>query len=573
MRSATVLICAIPLIIHVGCSGADGDNDNTAPDAHVPPVGVCASGISPGPAPIRRLTREEYNNTVYQLLGDTTFPANKFSPDEEVNGFTNQAAALVVSPLLAEQYLGAAEDLAERHAPQLLEQVSGCAGANPAADACNSGIETFINDFGKRTFRRPLSGEEITVHQQIFTAGTTLEGAGYNPLQGMELLLQAMLQSPHFLYRVEIGHPDPIDSQSGMSDESGDLIELTSYEVASRLSYLLWGTMPDIALFEAADRDELRTPSEIAEQARRMLAAPRARDAVRNFHRQWLGLNHVSDIAAIGKDRTIYPDYDPTLLPLMQRETEEFLEYVVFDGPGDADTIFTASFSFLNDRMAAFYGSGATENPEGAEFEKVELDPNRYAGILTHPGLLAAHSKTDSSSPVHRGKFIRERILCQSAPPPPDVVPPAPEVDPTLTTREQYLMHEAAQECRGCHQQMDAIGFGLEHFDALGRYRETQNGKSIDASGEIIGTLDADGVFDGALELANRLGSSEQVRECVTIQWFRYGYGRNETLEDSCTLDFLRQSFADSNYNIKEFLVALTQTDAFRYRKRVELAE
>lgn len=529
------------------------------------PVPVsCEGPLSPGPSPIRRLTQVEYNNTVFQLLGDTTFPASNFAPDEEANGFDNQASALVVSPLLSEQYLGAAEDLAASHVDTLLTDLPACTASTVDQTACAREAEAFIRDFGLRSFRRPLSEEELQAHKDLFTEGTSLGEGAYDPRAGLQMVVQAMLQSPYFLYRVEFGMPDPVE---------GDVVQLTSYEMASRLSYLFWNTMPDTALFEAAERDELRTPGQIEAQARRMLQAPRAREAVKNFHRQWLGLDEISGIAATGKDRTVYPEYSEALLPLMQKETELFLDYLIFEENGNVDTMFTASYSMMNRDLAAFYG--IENGPQGDAFERVELNPNTHAGFLTQAGLLALHATADGSSPVHRGKFVREKILCQIPPPPPDVVPPPPTVDPNETTRNQYIQHEEDPACYGCHRLMDPIGFGFEHFDALGRYRETQgeNNLPIDATGELVGTDDVDGPFDGAIELSQRLGSSDQVRNCVATQWFRFAYGRTETEEDQCSMDTIQLSFAAAGHDIKELLVALTQTDAFRYRRRVQAEE
>jgi Protein of unknown function (DUF1592)/Protein of unknown function (DUF1588)/Protein of unknown function (DUF1587)/Protein of unknown function (DUF1595)/Protein of unknown function (DUF1585) len=562
-RTMTPMLGAVLLspafLTMAGCAG-----DPSGPTPGDLPAS-CTGPISPGPSPVRRLTQTEYNNTVFTLLGDQTYPANEFAPDEEANGFTNQASALVVSPLLAEQYMTAAETLARAHAGGLLTRdLPACAGASVDASACNAAAETFVSNFGKKAFRRPLTDDEVQLHADLFVQGTTLGAGSYDPGIGVELVIQAMLQSPHFLYRVESGRPESVE---------GDIVEMTSYEMASRLSYLFWGTMPDAALFEAADRDELRTPDQIEAQARRMLAAPRAREAVKSFHRQWLGLDEIVTVAATGKDRTVYPDYRESMLPLLQQETERFLDHAIFEADASVQDLYTAPYSIMNGELAEFYGIQGV--PAGAGFQRVELDPAKYAGFLTQAGLLALHAKSDGSSPVHRGKFVRERLLCQTPPPPPDVVPPPPTVDPTKTTREQYAQHEEDPGCASCHQWMDPLGFGFEHFDALGRYRETQSGLAIDATGE-IGLIDEPGIegpFDGVVELADRLAQSSRVRECVSKQWFRYAYGRTETEADTCSMDLVNLRFSESEYDIKELLVALTQTDAFRYRQRIQTEE
>jgi hypothetical protein len=541
---------AIGACASIGCKSED-------PPADDRPEGCGAP--DPGPSPIRRLTRVEYNNTVYQLLGDNSQPANAFPPDEEAAGFDNQASALVVSPLLAEHYMLAAEALAGEHTPTLMAQLPDCSTAGTNHDVCSEDARAFVESFGKRAFRRPLTESEITIFVDLFEHGTTLGESTYAPDVGVEMVVEAMLQSPHFLYRVEFGMPDP---------EGAGVVELTSWEVASRLSYLLWNTMPDEALFEAAEADELRTSAQIEAQARRMMDTPRAREAVKNFHRQWLGLDEVeSRIVALGKNAEIYPDYAITLPYLWRKETEAFLDYAVFEENASVDTLFTAPYSMMNEELAAFYG---VSGPVGEEFVRVELDPSKYSGFLTHAGLLALHAKPDRSSPVHRGKFVRTTLMCEPPIAPPPNVPPPPDIDTSKTTREQFSEHVAAPECAGCHYTMDPVGFGFEHYDGIGRYRATENGLEIDASGEMIGSLDIDGPFDGAVELASRLASSEQVKSCVVAQWFRFGYGRVETEADSCSITQVEEAFAAADYDIKELVIALTMTDAFRYRRTLD---
>ncbi|WP_437636942.1 DUF1592 domain-containing protein [Sorangium sp. So ce854] len=553
MAEPRALRWPIGLLLLASCSGQFGDlpADDGGGEATAP---LCTT-VEPGESPLRRMTRVEYDNTVFDLLGDDSRPARGFVPEEESLGFNNQAAALVVSPLLAEQYMTAAEGVAERATGKLLGEAPACREAAAGA-ACRGEIAALVASLGKRAFRRPLADDEVAELVELFQRGIALGEAPDDASTGLALVVQAMLQSPHFLYRVELGMPDPVE---------GDVVPLSSYEIASRLSYLLWGTMPDDALFAAADRGELGTAAEIEAQARRMLESPRAREAVKNFHRQWLGLADIDEIAAGGKDPALYPEYRDELLPLFQAETEAFLDHAIFEEDASVGALFTAPYSMMNRELAEFYG---VEGPRGEAFERVALDPSQRAGFVTHAGLLALYAKPDRSSPVHRGRFVRQSLLCQIPPPPPDVVPEPPMVDPTKTTREQFSQHVSDAGCRSCHALLDPIGFGFEHYDALGRWRATENGLPVDASGELTQT-DIDGPFDGAVELAHRLAESEQVRACVVKQWFRFGYGRAEQSEDACSLSQATQAFEASGHNIKALLVALTQTDAFRYRRMI----
>ncbi|MEM7158547.1 MAG: DUF1592 domain-containing protein [Myxococcota bacterium] len=517
-------------------------------------------GISigdPGPSPLRRLTRLEYNNAVFQIFGDTSQPALAFAPEETALGFNNQASALVVSPLLAEQFLTAAENLAVKHSPTILATLASCANATSLDGGCTTQSQAWIRSFGKEVFRRPMADDEVTEWFAVFSDGTALDG-GFDALSGVELVVAGMLQSPHFLYRVEFGRNEP---------NAEGIDELSPHEMATRLSFLFWNSPPDRILIDAADADELRTPEQLEQQARRLLRAPRAREAVRNFHRQWLELEKVTEVlAGIGKDTEMFPDYDPDILPLLQQETEGFFEFAVFDADATLDTLFTAPFTIVNQPLAEFYGfdaPGATEE----QFVRVELDPARYSGFLTQAGLLALYAKPNRTSPVHRGKFVRERLLCQIPPPPPDVVPEAPDVDISQTTRQQLEQHKTDPLCSSCHQMLDPLGLGFEHFDAMGRWRDDENGLPIDASGEFIATTDIDGAFNGVVEFGAAMGGSQQVRDCVTTQWFRFAHGRGETDADDESLALVREAFARSEFRIQELLVALTQTHAFRYRR------
>jgi hypothetical protein len=548
-----IALLSLALLPLVACNSKPGTEEHTTKE-----VDECESSLKPGPAPIRRLTRVEYNNTVYQLFGDNSQPADAFPPDEEAGGFDNQADVLVVSPLLAENYLSAAEKLAATHTPTLMQQLLNCQGGAVDEAACTSDANAFVRSFGKLAFRRPLTDAEVQKYVDLFVHGTDLDQMPYSPSMGVQLVVAALLQSPHFLYRVEFGMADPSE---------GDIVELTDYEIASRLSYLLWNTMPDAILFEAADAGLLRDPAEIEAQARRMLDTPKAREAVKNFHRQWLHLDEIEPvILASGKDPAIYPEFYDGLPLLWRTETETFLDHAVFEEDANLEFLFTAPYTMMNEELADFYG---VDGPKGIEFTRVDLDPSRYSGFMTQPGLMALLAKRDRSSPIHRGKFVRETILCQVPPPPPDNVPEPPSVDESQTTREQFAEHSENAVCAGCHALMDPIGFGFEHFDGIGRYRASEWGLEIDAAGELRAT-DVDGAFSGAIELAQLLASSDQVKACVESQWFRFGYGRFETEEDECSIDEIHAAFAASNYDIKELIIALTLTDAFRYRHAVQ---
>jgi hypothetical protein len=491
----------------------------------------------------RRLTRVEYDNTIRDLLGIDDRPGETFPPDEETLGFDNNASAQNVSPLLAESYMTTGEQLSERAD---LTEILPCELDTEEQLAC---AETFLLDFGARAYRRPLADQELQA-----LLGAVSWGVDHADFEtGIRLALQAILQSPHFLYRVEVGVPVP---------ERPDLLALTPYEMASRLSYLLWNTMPDRDLFLAAELNQLSTPEEIATQARRLLADPKAKKMMAHFYGQWLELDAVEHVQ---KDLAIFPGFSRDVAKLLRKETEMLMDDVIWDQNTDIREIFATSKTFRNGPLSAFYGEAG---PPGEEFVNMGLDPARRAGILSHGSILATHAKTNQGSPIHRGLFVREQLFCHIMPEPPDdfaIAPP--DLDPNLSTRERFRQHRLDPACAGCHAVMDPIGFGFEHFDGVGRYRETENGLPIDASGELTVT-DVDGPFEGAPGLAAKLAQSEDLLSCVVSQAFRFAYGRGESEADQHTMEQLRMGFIDGGSKLQELFVQLTQTDAFRFRKR-----
>jgi hypothetical protein len=539
MRRAA-LVLALPLTA-LACIGQIGDPPDGITVVEEP---LCGEVLRPGPAPVRRMTRFEYNNTVRDLLGDDTSPASDFGAEEEALGFNNNAANLVTSSALAEKYMVAAEGISARATDPLAKNVA-CDPAVAGEDAC---AREFIASFGKRAFRRPLGQEETDIFVSLYTAAR----ATGDFREGIRAVIEAAIQMPDFLYRLEIGG-DPAPGEG--------VVRLDDWAMASRLSYFLWGTMPDADLFAAAEAGELRTNEQIEAQARRMLDHPSAREAVKNFHRQWLDYER---IANVGKDAALFPTWAPTLKDQMRQETELFIDSVVFDEGGDLGSLLTASYSFMSPELATFYGAPV---PTGPGFERVELDPSQRAGLFTMGSILTINAHSNQTSPVHRGKLVREVFFCDlMPPPPPEIMITVPTPDPNSTARDRFAQHSSDPACKGCHELMDGIGFGFENYDGVGRYRTEENGKPVDATGSIIKS-DVDGTFDGAVELAHKLTGSDKVRGCYAKQWFRFAYGRGETQEDTCSMDALKKQFDEGGGDIKELLVALTQTDAFLYRK------
>jgi hypothetical protein len=399
-----------------------------------------------------------------------------------------------------------------------------------------------------RAFRRPLEPAEREALVGLFELGRTDVGFA----EGIRLVIQAALQSPQFLYHLELGLPAP---------DGEDVVALGGYELASRLSYFLWDSMPDDELLTAAGDGGLDTPQALREQAERMLDDPRAGDAIASFHHQWL---HLDGLAHLEKNAEAYPAFDPALRDAMAQETTRFADWVIRADDGRLETLLTASYSFVDGPLFALYGIEAPADHDPSL--PLALDPTQRAGLLTQPSVLATHAHADQSSPVHRGKLVRENVLCTPlAPPPPEVDVVPPPVDPNATTRERFDQHRSDPTCAGCHELIDPLGFGFEHYDGIGAWRDTDAGKPVDATGQVVATEDIDGAFDGAVELAQRLAQSEQVRTCVAEQWFGFAFGRPPAEADACSFDTMAVAFAESDHDIRELLLALVMTDAFRH--------
>ena len=505
-------------------------------------AGTVAAPLVPGRSPLRRLSRTEYDNTVRDLLGDSTHPAQQFEPDTIAEGFTNNADTQNVGTSLAQQYLTAAETLSV-NATKDLVGLMGCDPASTGAAGGDACVRAFLTRFGQRAWRRPLTPAEIDALDAVYAKSR----GDFDVPTSVQAVLQTILMSPHFLYRVEHGVPAP----------GATVVPLTSWEIASRLSYFLLGSMPDDALFSAAASDALRTPEQVAAQARRLLGATSGAvtDRIAQFFTEWL---HLVNVASLQKDKTAFPAFTPTLGAAMLLETQTFVKRTIFGGPGDLATLLTAPYTYVPAEVAPLYGT-ATPAADG----KLMLDPKQRAGLLTQPALLATFAKADSTDPVHRGKFVFEDILCGSVPPPPanvNITPPV--ITPNTTARQRFAEHDASATCAACHTFMDPIGLAFENYDGIGRWRDTEGGQVIDASGMLKGT-DIDGPFVGAVALAQKLAASPRVSACAVRQLFRFGFGRFETPEDAPTLDDLGAAFGTSKQKIIELLVAMTQVPAF----------
>lgn len=498
-----------------------------------------------GEMPMRRLRRLEYENTIDALFPSLTGTsyASAFPPEERSFGFDNQANQSVTQ-LHLEKWMEAAERISDE---LNLTATIGCRPTGAAEeDACAT---TFIDTFGARAFRRPLTTSERAAFFALFTDLRAAE----NFAVGMRVVIQAFLQSLPFMYRIEA---------SAGPETAGQTAPLTDWELASRLSYFFWNEPPDAQLIAAAQAGQLQTAEQLEAQARRLLADPKARAMVDDFHSQWFDLEQMTltfKTSAVPMENRLFNVVKHQLVD----ETKGLMGEVFFTGR--APQLFSLTHTQLTTPLATFYGVPPPTMPG----ERRELDPMQRRGILSRGAFLAIKAKPTKTSPLHRGLFIRERLLCTSMPAPPPGIPALGDALPNQTNRQLFAAHSANATCNGCHRLMEPLGFGFENYDFMGRWQTTEAGQAIDVSGEVIGAGEIDGPFVGAAALSSKLETSAQVRECLVRQWFRFSLGRGELPEDECTRSALNARFQETGGDFQDLLITLTRSDAFRRRQTI----
>lgn len=456
--------------------------------------------------------------------------------------YDNDVTVNVVTASHTSEYLRSAKAVVDA----LGDRITMLAGCDVRADRAGCGAR-FVREFGARVFRRPLTSGE----QARYTA---LVMRGADPVQGLRVALRGMLVSPSFLYRTELGER-----------QADGTFRLTGYEVASALSYALWGTLPDATLTAAAADGTLSTAAGIEREARRLVMDSRARTAFSAFALQWL---RVEPVATATRNQTLFPTWSDSLRASVMEEARRFVTHVVFDGTHRLGELFTADYSFVNGELATHYGiAGIT----GAEFQRASWPSPDRAGVLGLSAVLARFAHSDQTSPIQRGVFVRENLLCQEFPPPPANAGGVPDVDPRATTRARFAMHTSNAACSACHRYIDDVGFGFEGFDAIGRARSTENGATIDRVGALL-DIEADGGTDTLRfatlrELGLSLAVSQSAKACFARQYFRYARGYHETLADRCGVRAIVSRFGAANDDVRELMVAVFVAPEFLLRR------
>jgi hypothetical protein len=510
-----------------------------APPSELPALSACTSGsTTPGPRVLRRLTALELNDTLKTLFRDPGVPQATFFADTPALGFQVDANALVVQNLTAQQLM------------DFTDAVATWVDTHPSSvSACSTNDATcrqqFIQGFGRRAFRAPLTPAQLTTYDGLFTAQGSFT-------DGVHVVVQAMLQSPYFLYRQELGAP---------STKTPGTFDLTPYEIAQGLSYLLVGSMPDDALQAAADAGQLATAAQLDAQVTRLLADPRSRDAVMRFMTGWLGLDRALTQV---KDGSAYPNFTDGLRQSMVAESRALILDTMFNLHGSFSDVLTAGYSFVDQNLASFYGvgGGGGNQPSKVTFNPGQRDP----GILAHAALMTGYATANSSSPVQRGKMVRTRLLCQNLPPPPGNL--ATMLKPgtgTQTTRQKYEAHSTSGACAGCHRLIDPVGFAFENYDGIGRRRTQDNGLPVEASG-VVHSPDGkapDVQLTGLPDLAQYLASSDEVKSCLVRYWSYYAYGQAAWKQDACTQDAVKAEAAQHGYSMQSVLQAIVHAPHF----------
>ena len=534
-----------------GCSGRImGDPAKPPPPAVNPPPAAPASCAVTTAPRVRRLSQNELVNVLRDLVGEAVPFYLPFAADPRAGGFDNQADTLTVSGEMPEHFAALAEQAA---AALPVETAAPCGVGDQPGDCARR----FADGFAARAYGRPLAGDEGERLAALFAAAAGDDGYA----AGIRLMVEAILQSPHFIYRTELGDP---------AAPPGGPVRLTPHEVASQLSFLLTGSRPDPTLLAAASDGSLASAGERRRQARRLLALPRARLHLRRFLIDWLGLDRLSRMT---KSYDVFPPpfFTLALRDEMKVEVDRFLDRALAAPTGVLHALLSPADSFVTPGVARMiYREDALEAPP-LQGGWIRLDPRRRRGVLTLPGFLAAHAGVTQTSPVDRGLFVLRRLLCRDVPaPPPGVdVTPLPPGTATRTTRQALAEHTTHAACLPCHKHIDPLGLGFEQMDALGRFRTEEAGQPVDGQGALPDDLDVGGPFTGPAELSARLERSAELARCfVTVTW-RWSEAREEHPADACAVDDLRARWTAAGpavARLDDLLVELVGSERFVVR-------
>lgn len=506
---------------------------------HLSTVSKCSVPHTPKARGLRRLTGREVTRTLQTVFAASDVPSGMeaFGGDSTVYDFEGIQSVLTVTHgtvVALQVYAEAVGDYASTH----VSAVSNCTSQDAT---CRS---SFISSFGKKMFRRPLTADEARAFDSLMGSGSSFN-------EGVKAVVSAMVQSPYFLYRSELGTPDA---------KRPGLYALSGYETASALSYLLTGNAPDAALMAAAEANTLSDSNVRIAQAERLLATTDGRDTLTQFFLQWLQVDQIASLARTEGTLTLSTD----LKNAMREEVRLTVNSLLANGNSRLKDLFTTSTTYLNGPLLALYGGMGTGDTSFKPVNQASL--NRDMGVLGMGGVIAAASQTNIASPTLRGRMVRMRMLCGTIPSPPNSVPPISATAVTDgTIRGLYGAHTANPACQGCHLRMDPLGFTLGNYDTVGRRRpgDMENGRPVDTSGKVTEVGDADVPLSGLSDLSTYLSTSDVAGACFARHLAMYSYGSTTWSQDSCTFDELSEAARASGYNLKATVLALVGLPSF----------
>jgi len=504
---------------------------------------VCTPGV-PTTSQLPRLTRAEYDKTTRDLLGIDVQPSSMLAPDTV--GSVDQRAW--------DGFKTAADSLAT----QVMASTTAKAKVLPCTTDSAACIQQFVTAFGQKAFRRPMTTAEVTRFTNLYANRSTLTQTGtFN--EAVQLIIKAFLLSPSFLTKAE--------TSEAANDGSGNF-QLSSWEMASRLSYTLWGTMPDDTLFTAAQNNQLLAQSDILAQAQRMLQDPKARVKMADFHTAYALQGDATRWSEAAHDPTMFPMFTTAMVPELTTEAAKFFDYVTFDLKGSFQDLLTKPVAFVNKDLAPIYGLSASSF--GTDYTLTNLDPTQRAGVFTHAGFLASYSSYNRTSPILRGAFIEKQVLCRQIPAPPPGAANTPLPATGNTNRDMVTAQTSADACAGCHASIvNPPGFALEAYDSIGTWQTTEkaSGAAINSVADVeIGGNTVH--VTGPIDLMTAIANSTEGQSCYAQRLVTYSYERDLTNQDVCTVQMMAGKMAQPGYTILSMLTDLTQTQSFRYRAK-----
>ncbi len=556
MRSKSPLLIALTLgaLSIASCSGADDDNLGLSSSGD-PTGGMSSSSgnvnpppdepLVPAPGGLRRLLSRQYTNSVREIFGDAAALASNPPPDSALRGFDNIGAAELALPEAAvEAYEASARAIAKAFIADTpsLDSLLPCMPTGPGDAVC---YDMFVRAAGRLAWRRALDDHETDLLVNIALAA----GAQYQSFDiGLSYAISGLLQSPYFLYAVEVGDPDPAEPEYR---------KLNGLEIATRMSFFLTDTTPSAALLDKAETGGLASENDIRAAALELIAKPQARGSLANFFAE---IYRLRELETLEKDPSLFPKFTASLPPAMRQEVLELVNDVVWTRNSDMHELFTANYAFVNAELADLYGVA----PPASGFQKTQLPAEqKRAGFLGSAAFLARFAHPGLTSPTRRGTFIQTMLFCTEIPPPPPGVNttfPADDPNQPKTMKQKLEAHMNDPNCAGCHKLIDPIGFALENYDPIGAFRTTDKGMPIDPSGSVEGI----GAFASAADLSGILAQDPRGAQCMIKNLFRHSMGHVETKGERPAITGLEETFTQSGFRIQDLLVNIVLSPAFQ---------